>query len=141
LERGLYYRKPIGKRATKKRQPPAPIPPRLLTHMRRWTRLGIATEHFVEFNGKPVLSVKKAFRKVVRLCDLDESEGNVTPHTMRHTAATWLMQAGVDLWVAAGYLGMTVETLERTYGHHHPEFLAEAVEGISRRTKKKAMAA
>ena len=27
LERGIFYRKPIGKRATKKRQTPAPIPP------------------------------------------------------------------------------------------------------------------
>jgi integrase len=47
-------------------------------------------------------------------------EGVVTPHTLRHTAATWLMQAGVDMWTAAGYLGMTVKTLERVYGHHHP---------------------
>jgi integrase len=140
LERGIYYRKPIGKKQTNKRQPPAPIPRRLLAHMRRWDRLGIAVEHFVEYNGKPILSVKKAFRKVVKLCELDLSEGNVTPHTMRHTAATWLMQAGVDLWVAASYLGMTVETLERTYGHHHPDFLAEAVQGISQR-KKKAVAA
>ena len=141
LERGLYYRKPIGKKATKKRQPPAPIPPRLLAHMRRWDRVGIAAEHFVEYNGKPVLSVKKAFRKVVQLCELDLSEGNVTPHTLRHTAATWLMQAGVNPWVAAGYLGMTLETLERTYGHHHPDFLAEAVEGISQRKKKQVVAA
>jgi hypothetical protein len=46
------------------------------------------------------------------------------------------MQAGVDLWVTAGYVGMTVETPERKYGHHHPDFLAEAVEGISHRPKK-----
>ena len=26
--------------------------------------------------------------------------------------------------VAAGYLGMTVEVLERIYGHHHPDHLA-----------------
>jgi hypothetical protein len=52
------------------------------------------------------------------------------------------MQAGADLWVAAGYLGMTVEALKRTYGHHPPDFLAEAVGGISQRTtKKKAVAA
>jgi hypothetical protein len=61
LWRGLYYRKSIGKTATKKRQPPAPLPLRLLAHMRRWDRLGIAKEHFVEYNGKPVLSGKKAF--------------------------------------------------------------------------------
>jgi hypothetical protein len=96
-----------------------------------WDRLGIAVEHFVEYNGKPVLSVKKAFRKVAKLCEPDLSEGNVTPHTMRDTAAAWLMQAGVDLWVAAGYLGMTVETLERTYGYHPPDLhLPEMVRQI-----------
>jgi integrase len=141
LERGLYYRKAIGKKATKKRQPPAPLPPRLLAHMRRWDRLGIAKEHFVEYNGKPVLSVKKAFRKVVKEWKIDLSAGPVTPHTMRHTAATWLMQNGTDLWTAAGYLGMTVEVLERIYGHHHhPDYLSEAVEGITaKRPMKKAM--
>lgn len=137
LERGLYYRKPIGKKATKKRQPPAPLPPRLLAHMRRWDRTGISKEHFVEYNGKPVLSVKKAFRKVVQLAEVDTSIENVTPHTLRHTAATWLMQQGVDLWTAAGYLGMTVEVLERIYGHHHPDHLAEAVEGITQKRPKK----
>jgi hypothetical protein len=35
LERGIFYRKQIGKRAIKKRQTPAPVPPRLLAHMRR----------------------------------------------------------------------------------------------------------
>jgi hypothetical protein len=35
--------------------------------MRRWDRTGISKEHFVEYNGKPVLSVKNAFRNVVQL--------------------------------------------------------------------------
>ena len=39
-----------------------------------------------------------------------ELSKEVTPHILRHTAATWLMQAGVDLWEAAGFLGITVET-------------------------------
>lgn len=140
LEHGLFYRKPIGKKATKKRQPPAPLPPRLLAHLRRWDRLGVAREHFVEFNGRPVSSVKKAFHTVVRKAEIDLSTGPVTPHTLRHTAATWLMQGGVDLWVAAGYLGMTVETLERVYGHHHPAHLAEAVEGITAKRSAKRLA-
>ena len=33
------------------------------------------------------------------------------PHIMRHTAATWQMQAGTDIYQAAGYLGMSAETL------------------------------
>jgi len=40
-----------------------PIPLRLLSHMRRWKRSGIARAHFVEFNGKPAKSVKTAFRE------------------------------------------------------------------------------
>jgi hypothetical protein len=70
LERGIFYRKPIGKRATKKRQTPAPIPPRLLAHMRRWKTKKLMTTSFVEFNGKPVASVKTGFRSAVRLAEL-----------------------------------------------------------------------
>ena len=36
------------------------------------------------------------------------------------------MQDGVPHWEAAGYLGMTVETLETVYGHHHPDFQKNA---------------
>jgi integrase len=62
LQRGIFYRKPIGKRATKKRQPPAPLPPRLLVHLRRWKERKLIATCFVEFNGKPVASVKKGSR-------------------------------------------------------------------------------
>src|SRR6266849_9321829 len=62
LERGIFYRKPIGKRAPKKRHTPAPIPPRLLAHLRRWKDRKLIATCFVEFNGKPVVSVKKGFK-------------------------------------------------------------------------------
>jgi integrase len=81
LERGIFYRKPIGKRATKKRQTPAPIPSRLLSHMRRWKARRLIASYFVEFNGKPVASVKKGFKSAARLAGLP---GKVTPHTLRH---------------------------------------------------------
>ena len=42
------------------------------------------------------------------------------------------MQNGADLWQAAGFLGMTVEMLERVYGHHHPDFQREAAEAMAR---------
>ena len=57
----------------------------------------------------------------------------VTPHTLRHTAATWLMQKSADLWATAGYLGMSVEQLERTYGHHHGDHLKSARDAADRR--------
>jgi hypothetical protein len=51
LERGIFHRKPIGKRATKKRQTPVPIPPRLLANLRRWKDRKLIATCFVEFNG------------------------------------------------------------------------------------------
>jgi integrase len=127
LDEGLYYRLADGARATNKRQPPVPLPPRLLAHMRRWVDKKIAKLHFVEWNDKPVQSVTKGFQSAVRRAGLS---GKVTPHTLRHTAATWLMQAGVPMWQASRFLGMTQETLENVYGHHHPDHLREAATAI-----------
>jgi len=133
LEGGLFYRLPQGATPTKKRQPPAPIPARLLAHMRRWHVKGIVKDHFVEWNGSPIASVKTALKTAVGLAGLS---GKVTPHTFRHTAATWLMQTGVSVWRAAGFLGMSVETLDRVYGHHHPDFLADAADAMGRKPNK-----
>src|ERR1700738_2785694 len=58
---------------------------------------------------------------------------DVVRHSLRHTAATWQMQAGTDLWEAAGWLGMTVEQLEQNYGHHHPDFQEDAAEAFGGR--------
>jgi hypothetical protein len=43
------------------------------------------------------------------------------------------MQKGADPWQAAGYLGMSPEVLLNTYGHHHPDYLSDAVEKIAMR--------
>jgi integrase len=134
LESGLYYRLRQGATPTKKRQPPAPIPPRLLAHMCRWCAKGVAKDYFVEWHGKPISSVKTALNTAVRLAGL---EGRITPHTFRHTAATWLMQNGVSPWRAAGFLGMSVETLDKVYGHHHPDYLADAADAIGHKPTRK----
>jgi hypothetical protein len=36
------------------------------------------------------------------------------------------MQAGIDIWQAAGSLGMTPAVLSQVYGHHSPNFQKEA---------------
>ena len=47
------------------------------------------------------------------------------------------MQAGVPVWTAAGYLGMSVEVLLNTYGHHHPDYLREAADAFGGKSGKK----
>ncbi len=128
LDRGVFYRRAAGRRETRKRAPPVPLPLALLAHLRRWKRRG--QRFVVEWNGAPVTSVRRAFAAVTSDAGLDPHE--VTPHVLRHTAATWLMQAGVDLWEAAGFLGMTVEMLSERYGHHHPQHLKGARDAFGR---------
>jgi integrase len=127
LDQGVFYRRAIGRRKTKKRQPPVKLPPRLLAHMRRWQRLGLFRKSVVEWNGNAIKSVRKAFEAARTAAGLG---ADVTPHVLRHTCATWLMQKGVDLWPAAGFLGMTVQQLEQGYGHHHPDYQEEAVAAL-----------
>ena len=135
LDRGVFYRRSAGRRETKKRQPPVPLPSGLLAHLRRWKRRGQC--FVVEWNRKPVKAVDKAFANAVADAKLSP---DVTPHTLRHTAATWLMQAGTDLWEAAGYLGMTVEMLSARYGHHHPDHLSGAKNAFSRHRNRHRIA-
>jgi len=49
-------------------------------------------------------------------------------HSLRHTAATWLMQAGV-------------EQLEVDYGHHHSDFQEEVAEAFSGRRQTGSLVA
>jgi integrase len=101
--------------------------------MRRWARIGVADDYFVTWHGKPVRSVKKGFARAVALAGL----ADVTPHTLRHTAATWLMQNGTEIWEAAGFLGMSPEILARVYGHHHPDHLRDAARKIGGKGKSR----
>jgi hypothetical protein len=50
------------------------------------------------------------------------------------------MQAGVDKWEAAGFLGMSVETLDPVYGHHHPDHLRMAARAIGYRRRRQSLA-
>lgn len=111
-----FYRRPEGEAETKKRRTPTPLQDRLCAHIERWWRKGIARTNLIEFNGRPVLRVSKAFARAAK----DAGLTGVSPHTLRHTAATHLMMAGADLDWAAKLLGMTRKTLEDNYWHFHP---------------------
>jgi hypothetical protein len=41
------------------------------------------------------------------------------------------MQGGANVYAAADYLGMTVETLQRVYGHLRPDHHAGVVQAIT----------
>ena len=122
----IMLRRPPGTTETKKRTPPVRIGQRLLSHLRRWKRIdGPDAIYIIQHGQKPAKNMGDAFLKVRKLAGLSS---DVIPHTLRHSRATHLMRQAVDPWQAAQSLGMSLEILQTTYGHHHPDWQSDAAE-------------
>lgn len=145
LDRRLIYRR--GREEVDKptkRRPVVKIPRRLAAHMRRWRRLDLALEarlqeerpgyrvlSVLHYAGAPLAGkIRSGFEGCVRDAGLPE---DVTPHWMRHTAATWLMEANADLWAASQFLGMSPATLLKHYGHLRPDYQADEADKITQK--------
>jgi integrase len=122
-----------GVKITNKRRAIIPIPDKLMTFLRiakSRAPINCSDKYVIEYFGKPILRIDQSFRRVAR----DAGLNNVTPHTLRHTSATWMAQANVPMWVISKYLGHTsTRTTERIYAHHNPTFLMEAKQALERR--------
>lgn len=132
VENGLLFRRGQGQRVTSKKQPPARLPRQLVAHVRRWQRRG--SRWVVDYDGNGVGSIKTAWATAVEAANLGGT--GVTPHTLRHTAITWAMQAGADPWESAGYFGVSIETMMRTYAHHHPDHQQSTIQALEGRGRK-----
>jgi integrase len=121
LEGGLLHRRGSAERKTKKSQPTCKIHKRLLPHLRRWhaqdTAKGIV--NVISYKRRPVQDVAWAWRSAGRAAGATKHD---TPHILRHTSATWFVQAGLKLPEISSYLGMSVPTLTKVYWHRSPEF-------------------
>lgn len=128
MQKGEMARKAFGEAAhAKKLAPRVRLGKRILSHLRRWKRADESSgvRFLCHYDGERVQKLRRSWSGAVERAGLGE---DVVPHSLRHTRATWLMQAGVTPWEAAGALGMSVEMIERTYGHHHPDWQKNAAE-------------
>ena len=131
LDAGLIDFEGAHRRSRKRRGKP-PIAPRLLPHLRRARRRGTDLGHVIHKpDGSRIGTVQKCFGAACQRAGLSD----VTPHTLRHTAATWLLQADISIWQAAEYLAMSERTLIATYGHHAPEYQRAAAAAIGGRPR------
>lgn len=133
LDAGILYRAPPGARLTNKRNPPVRMPDNLVAHIGRWVRHKAARRHLIEHNGCPVGDIHKAWDTAA-----DRAKVKATPHTLRHTSVTHLLQRGVSVWDVAGFAGMSPETVERVYGHHCPAHQEQARAGFRIPVRKPA---
>lgn len=109
----------------KKRRAVVPISGKALDELRAAFEVR-TTGHVLEWGGRPAGNVKIAFGKACKRAGLEE----VTPHVLRHTAATWMVMAGIELEEVARFLGTTKEMIERVYGKHSPDYLRRAAAAL-----------
>ncbi len=138
-DRGILYRAGFAEAQTTKRRPPMIIPDRLLAHLRRWhsrdSQQGLG--HVITYappspchpgairraerlgrisrQPSPVGDIHKAWASTVREAGLGRE---VTPHTLKHTAITWMLWNGLSIWDVAENTGTSAKTIEEVYGHH-----------------------
>jgi integrase len=120
----LMFRAATGETKTKKRKPTAPVPPKLLPHLERWKSQasGLYVVALPGAEDASIDRVNKAFNAAVARAGLDRG---VTPHILRHTCVTWLMQKGESAFNVGHFVGMSVQTVIERYGHHAPDYLQE----------------
>ena len=153
LEAGIIHWKAEQERDSNKRRPKSPIPKRLLRFLhyaRKRTRQYVFERDLTENGGPMKLTSigdiahgfataacvigKGALEKIGRvrkarggvLVPENVPHAEISPHILRHTCITWLLQKGVNIREVAGFVGATEQIIEGVYGHHHPEHMANA---------------
>jgi integrase len=122
LERRRISLAKPGERRTKKRRPTIAIDPLLMPTLLRLEKQRVSN-WVLGANSR----MDNWFRNVARRAGLEiltERHGRrsavITPHMLRHSRATHLLQDGKPLWAVAGLLGDSLATVEAIYGHHTP---------------------
>lgn len=81
------------------------------------------SKYVVEFRGKPLKTIKTGFAAACRRAGIE----GVTPHILRHSAATWAAIDGRPLSEIARMLGDSEATVERVYAKWSPDYLKATV--------------
>ena len=95
-----------------------------------FTSVGVLNSNFNVFiyRNKPLKDIRTAFTNACKRAEIK----NVTFHTLRHTFATRLVLAGVDLATVSKLLGHSSIQMTMRYAHPTPEALKNAVSKLNK---------
>jgi integrase len=115
---------------TNKRRGRVKIPRKLLGHLKRARRRGSDLGYVLHINGQRIGNIKKSFAAACKRAGLDD----VTPHILKHTAASWVIQSGKSFDEAAEFLATSAKVLRETYAHLHPDHQQGVADALCKRT-------
>lgn len=149
----LIYLNPAHRVQTSKRRATVPMASTLHDILIK-ARERATSEHVIEYRSQRVKDIKTGFGAAVKRAademrryaekaksDADQNKWavsaskmrQVTPHVLRHTAGSWMAQAGVPLGLIAAMLGHTETKTTALYAHMQPDYLRPAVDAITKR--------
>ena len=87
-----------------------------------------ANSHIFTYRNKPLKDIRTAFKNACKRADIK----NLRFHDLRHTFATRLVLAGVDLATVSRLLGHSSIQMTMRYTHPTPEALKNAVSRLNK---------
>ncbi|WP_227285817.1 hypothetical protein [Boseongicola sp. H5] len=118
VAKGAYI--DFGAGSGNKRRPQIPIGQnwRLVSYLLHADR---SQPYVITFNGKPVKSLKKGLAEVAKEAGVTKP---VSHHTMKRTAITHMVRAGIPFNIIAEAVNTTEEVLKKHYSMHRPDIEA-----------------
>nr|WP_319949357.1 site-specific integrase [uncultured Shimia sp.] len=85
------------------------------------------SNYVVEYRGGSIGTIRSAFESAVKRAELKD----VSPHTIRHTAAVHMVAAGCSLQRVSQYLGhSSIQVTEKHYARFAPKHLLKEAEAV-----------
>ena len=117
----------LGGSGRQKRRAVVPLHPSLALALAIAKEVALSP-YVIEYGGRRVASIKKGFKAACKNAGLED----VSPHVLRHTAASWMAEAGVPMVEIAQFLGHTNPSVTyRTYARFSPDYLGKALGALS----------
>jgi integrase len=128
IDEGLIRLNPEGRQQTSKRRPVVRVPPTLATILDGLERHPSHPQVII-FRGRPIGKVDTGWHKMVRRAGLS---GQVTPYSLRHSAARWMRSKGVPMEQVSGQLGHAMPGFSMTeiYAPSDPAYLRESTAAL-----------
>jgi integrase len=128
FETGVIHYNVPGRKKTKKRRADVPISEALRPVLERAYAERLDQERT---DGLVLDNATGAIWPILQRVAKRAGVADVSPHVLRHTAATHMARRGVSLWAVAGVLGNTIDMVDKVYAKHAPDGLRGAVAMIS----------
>lgn len=126
FQHGTINYRPAGRVQTNKRRTVVPMNDQLREALAEAYNARL-TDNVIEYNGKPVGSIKKGIQRLAARTGVKFS-----PHVLRHTCAVWMAQADVPMQKISQYLGHTsMRTTEAFYARYSPSYMQDASRAVA----------